>query len=246
MPEYTAESAGWARCGCWRRSATAGLADPLLPGRRSARCSARCVGDRRRPRRRPSTRAAPTPRPRCSRYYITRELPRGLRHVRLQRHPVQPRVAAARRDVRHAQDHPRRAAHQGRACRTSSTWATSTRSATGAIAGDYVEAMWLMLQQDEPDDYVIATGETHSVREFVEVGLRPSSASTGSDYVEIDPRYFRPTEVDVLLGRRHQGASEARAGSRRSTFEELVADDGRRRPGWRGRSIEACAPTSCG
>jgi GDPmannose 4,6-dehydratase len=67
------------------------------------------------------------------------------------------------------------------------------------FAGDYVEAMWLMLQQERPDDYVIATGETHSVREFAEKVF----AKLGLDYqrhVAIDPRYFRPTEVDVLLG----------------------------------------------
>jgi GDPmannose 4,6-dehydratase len=67
------------------------------------------------------------------------------------------------------------------------------------FAGDYVEAMWLMLQQDTPDDYVIATGEAHSVREMVELTF----AELGLDwkkYVEIDPRYLRPTEVDFLQG----------------------------------------------
>ncbi len=67
------------------------------------------------------------------------------------------------------------------------------------FAGDYVEAMWLMLQQDKPDDYVIATGETHSVREFLDVVF----GYLGLDwrqYVEKDARYFRPTEVDLLLG----------------------------------------------
>jgi GDPmannose 4,6-dehydratase len=67
------------------------------------------------------------------------------------------------------------------------------------FAGDYVEAMWLMLQQDEPDDYVVATGETYSVREF----LREVFGYLDLDwmkYVEIDPRYFRPAEVDLLLG----------------------------------------------
>lgn len=66
-------------------------------------------------------------------------------------------------------------------------------------AKEYVEAMWLMLQQDKPDDYVIATNETHSVREFLEVAF----AHAGLDwkkYVEIDPRYFRPAEVDLLVG----------------------------------------------
>jgi GDPmannose 4,6-dehydratase len=67
------------------------------------------------------------------------------------------------------------------------------------FAGDYVEAMWLMLQQDKPDDYVVATGEMHSVRDFVvrafnELGL------DWQKHVEVDPRYFRPTEVDALQG----------------------------------------------
>jgi GDPmannose 4,6-dehydratase len=67
------------------------------------------------------------------------------------------------------------------------------------FAGDYIEAMWLMLQQDRADDYVIATGQTHSVREFAQKVF----GILGLDYeksVVIDPRYFRPTEVDVLLG----------------------------------------------
>lgn len=67
------------------------------------------------------------------------------------------------------------------------------------FAGDYVEQMWLMLQQDTPDDYVVATGETHTVRQFCErafgrVGLNYE------DHVEIDPRYYRPAEVDLLWG----------------------------------------------
>jgi len=66
-------------------------------------------------------------------------------------------------------------------------------------APEYVEAMWLMLQQDEPDDYVVATGEAHSVRDFVEVAFKHAGLDW-QDYVEIDPTYFRPTEVDALLG----------------------------------------------
>jgi GDPmannose 4,6-dehydratase len=67
------------------------------------------------------------------------------------------------------------------------------------FAGDYVEAMWLMLQRQQPDDYVIATGETHSVGEFLDEVF----GYLGLDWhahVEIDPRYFRPAEVDLLLG----------------------------------------------
>jgi GDPmannose 4,6-dehydratase len=66
-------------------------------------------------------------------------------------------------------------------------------------AKDFVEAMWLMLQQDEPDDYVIATGETHSVKEFLDEAFGYAGLDW-HDHVEIDPRYFRPTEVDVLIG----------------------------------------------
>jgi GDPmannose 4,6-dehydratase len=67
------------------------------------------------------------------------------------------------------------------------------------FAGDYVEAMWLMLQQDQPDDYVVATGETHSVREFFEIAF----AHAGLDperYVKSDPQFMRPAEVDQLVG----------------------------------------------
>jgi len=67
------------------------------------------------------------------------------------------------------------------------------------FAGDFVEAMWLMLQRDKPDDYVIATGETHSVREFLDEVFGYLDLDWRA-YVEIDPQYFRPTEVDVLLG----------------------------------------------
>lgn len=66
-------------------------------------------------------------------------------------------------------------------------------------AGDFVEAMWLMLQQSAPDDYVVATGETHSVREFVDITFRKLGLDWGK-YVRIDPTLFRPAEVDALLG----------------------------------------------
>ncbi len=88
------------------------------------------------------------------------------------------------------------------------------------FAKDYVEAMWLMLQQDEPDDYVIATNETHTVRELVDVafahvGLDPK------DYVKQDPRFMRPAEVDQLIG--SYDKAEAQLGWKPSTrFEELV------------------------
>jgi GDPmannose 4,6-dehydratase len=104
-------------------------------------------------------------------------------------------------------------------------------------AKDYVEAMWLMLQQDQPEDYVIATGQTWSVREFCErafrrVGIelawegsdeheRGVDATSGRVLVEVDPRYFRPTEVDLLLGdasKAHQNLGWVP----RTSFDELV------------------------
>lgn len=67
------------------------------------------------------------------------------------------------------------------------------------FAGDYVEAMWMMLQADRPDDYVVATGETHSVRELLDVAFGVLDLDW-TQYVKIDPRYYRPTEVDLLIG----------------------------------------------
>jgi len=67
------------------------------------------------------------------------------------------------------------------------------------FAGDYVEAMWLMLQQEQPDDYVIATGETHSIRELLDAAFGLVELDWAK-HVEIDPRYFRPAEVDLLIG----------------------------------------------
>lgn len=107
------------------------------------------------------------------------------------------------------------------------------------FAGDYVEAMWLMLQSDNPDDFVIATGEAHSVREFTEkafneVGIRIKWSGSGLDetgtdlasgrpLVKVDPLYFRPSEVDYLLG----DSSKARTNLGwfpRKSFEELVSE----------------------
>lgn len=106
-------------------------------------------------------------------------------------------------------------------------------------ARDYAEGMWRILQQEEPDDYVLATGETRSVREFVEhafahVGIRVAwdgagraevgrDAASGRVLVEVDPRYFRPTEVDLLIG--DAGKAAERLGWRPTTrFPELVKE----------------------
>ncbi|MHB8884815.1 MAG: GDP-mannose 4,6-dehydratase [Methylovirgula sp.] len=106
-------------------------------------------------------------------------------------------------------------------------------------ARDYVEGMWRILQQDEPDDYVLATGETHTVREFVErafaevgvdlvwsgegVAESGRDRKTGKTLVEIDTNYFRPTEVDLLLGDPTK-AREKLGWTHKTTFEQLVAE----------------------
>ena len=87
-------------------------------------------------------------------------------------------------------------------------------------AKEYVDAMWRMLQQDEGDDYVVATGETHSVREFLEVAFKHVGLNY-EDYVEIDPRYFRPAEVDLLIGDPAK-AREKLGWEPKVKFEELV------------------------
>jgi GDPmannose 4,6-dehydratase len=106
-------------------------------------------------------------------------------------------------------------------------------------ARDYVEGMWLMLQQDAPDDYVLATGEAHSVREFVELAFARTErrilwhgrgvdevgldARTGRELGRVDPRYFRPTEVDRLQG--DPAKARARLGWRHRTgFADLVRE----------------------
>ena len=106
-------------------------------------------------------------------------------------------------------------------------------------ARDYVEGMWRILQQDEPDDYVLATGQSHTVREFVEVAFRcikrpiiwhgkgveerGCCADTGDELVAIDPRYYRPAEVDSLLGDPSKAKSKL-GWEHKISFEQLVAE----------------------
>ena len=88
-------------------------------------------------------------------------------------------------------------------------------------APDYVEAMWMMMQQDTPKDYVIATNETHSIREFLDVAFKHVGIEDWSDLVRQDPRFMRPAEVDVLRGD-FTCALEGFNWSPRTSFEELV------------------------
>jgi GDPmannose 4,6-dehydratase len=106
-------------------------------------------------------------------------------------------------------------------------------------AKDFVYAMWLMLQQDEPDDYVIATGEQHSVREFVELaglhfGMKITwqgqgteevgiDSNTGKTVIRVNPKFFRPAEVETLLGDSRKAEMELRW-TRKTSFADLVND----------------------
>jgi GDPmannose 4,6-dehydratase len=89
------------------------------------------------------------------------------------------------------------------------------------FAGDYVEAMWLMLQQDEPDDYVVSTGETHEVRELVQLAFEHVGKNY-EDHVVIDERFYRPAEVDLLIGDCSK-AQEKLGWKPKTSFPELVA-----------------------
>jgi len=88
-------------------------------------------------------------------------------------------------------------------------------------AGDYVEAMWMMLQQDEPDDYVIATGETHTIRELLDVSFKLAGIEDWAGYVKQDQRFYRPAEVDLLIGNASK-AHEKLGWTPRVSFEQLV------------------------
>jgi len=90
------------------------------------------------------------------------------------------------------------------------------------FAGDFIEAMWLMLQQESPEDYVIATGETHTIREFLDLSFAAVGIDDWSDLVQTDPRFTRPAEVDILTGDASK-ASRQLGWKPRMRFEELVS-----------------------
>ena len=89
------------------------------------------------------------------------------------------------------------------------------------FAGDYVRAMWLMLQQDRPDDYVVATGRTHTVREFVRIAFEAAGLGNYEPYVKMDQRFMRPAEVDLLVGDPSK-AKRQLGWSPEISFEQLV------------------------
>jgi GDPmannose 4,6-dehydratase len=88
-------------------------------------------------------------------------------------------------------------------------------------APDYVEGMWLMLQQDEPDDYVLATEESHSIKDFLKIAFDEVGINNWDEYIVIDPRFYRPAEVDVLIGDSSK-AKDKLGWKCKTSFEELV------------------------
>ena len=124
------------------------------------------------------------------------QLSRGLRDSRFKRHSIQSRIAAPRLRVRHAENHIWDRPDSGRRIQRT---APGDAKRDWGHARDYVEAMWLMLQQDEPDDYVVATGKSHSVADFVRMAF--GLVGLDSDkYVVSDPDFYRPAEVNILVG----------------------------------------------
>lgn len=89
------------------------------------------------------------------------------------------------------------------------------------FSGDYVEAMWLMLQQPRPDDYVVATGETHSIKEFMDIAFAEVDIKDWQPYIKKDPRFMRPAEVDMLVGDASK-AKKVLGWQPKVSFEELV------------------------
>ena len=165
------------------------------------------------------------------------QLPRIVRNPCLQRHLVQPRIAEPRRDICDAENHAGIGAHKSGVAGLLLSGNLDAKRDWGH-AKDYVETQWLMLQQDQPDDYVIATGEQYSVKEFVnvtaeEMKMQISWRGKGVDeegvdehgrrVVAVDPRYFRPAEVASLQG----DASKARrklGWKPRIGFREMVTE----------------------
>ena len=152
-------------------------------------------------------------------HFITRELPRAATGCfACSRDPLQPRVAAAPRSSScRARSRTGRGRDRARARATSSSSVTSTARRDWGYAGDYVRAMWLMLQQDEPGDYVVATGESHTVEELVELRVQRTSGSTGASTSERTTLCVRgKAELHDLVGDASKAHRAARLGTARS------------------------------
>ena len=205
-PAYTAQATGVSTLNLLEAIRTHRHVDPLLPGahERDVRCEPAAAerGHALLP-------AQPLRRREGLLVLDHQELPRGVRHVRGQRPAVQPRVAAPRRDLRDAQDHPRRSPTSSRACRPSSGWATSTRSATGATPRSTPTACGgccrpTSRRTSSSRRAPRTRSATSSTFAFEHAGLE------WEDYVKFDPKFLRPTEVDELIG--DAGKAKAKLG----------------------------------
>ena len=157
-------------------------------------------------------------------HWITVNLSRKLRDLRLLGDPLQPRVAAAGHGVRHPKGHRRRCPDQARAGRQLELGNLDAMRDWG-YAGDYVKAMWRMLQQDTPDDYVVASGQKHSVRELVELAFRHVGLDW-QDYVEHRPEAVAAGRDQHAPRRRLEGPPRARLAAE-GRFCGVGGDDGR-------------------
>jgi GDPmannose 4,6-dehydratase len=185
-----------------------GRAVQVLPGQLE-RALRQGRGDVPQRRPRPSTRAAPTPSPRPTRSTWCK-LPRGLRDVRGQRHPVQPREPR-RGETFVTRKITRAVGRIKHGLQKELYLGNLDAKRDWGYAPDYVEAMWRMLQVDEPDDFVIGTGETHSVREFLRAGLRPRGPRLAGAR-EARPALPAPRRGRPAAGRPEQGEARSSAG----------------------------------
>ena len=163
-------------------------------------------------------------------HYMTRELPRGVRHPREQRASCSTTRARGAASSSSPARSPTRSRASSSASRTRSRSATSTRARDWGYAGDYVEAMWMMLQQDEPDDYVIATGETHTIREFLDVAFRCAGYDDWEPYVQAGPALRPPGRGRPADRRRDARRARSSAGSRKVELRGARPHDVRDRP----------------
>ena len=216
------------------------LAGPLLPGRqqrdvRQGRWSAR------RRETTPFYPRSPYAVAKVFAHWMTVKYREAYGMFAAQRHPVQPRVAAARRDVRDPQDHPRRRRDPRRAASSKLYLGNLDARRDWGYAPEYVEAMWLMLQQDRAGRLRGRDRRDAQRPRVRRARLRPGRPRLARTTCEIDPRYFRPTEVDELLRRCHQGARAARLAAA-DDVPRAGPDDARGRPAPRRAStrIASC------
>lgn len=165
------------------------------------------------------------------------ELPGKLRYVRCKRHSLQPRKRTARRNLRDTQI-TLAAARIAQGYQDKLYLGNLNSLRDWGYAKDYVECMWLILQHDTPEDFVIATGEYHTVRDFTTLAFKETGVElrwegegvnekgidtkTGKVLVEVDPKYFRPAEVEQLLGDPTKAKTLLGWNPRKTSFEELV------------------------